>query len=405
MSHWIYNNTDGSSAKNDDCNICEGKKKYSFQFICDGCQLWFHTRCLRYNREKVTSQYKAYCPECNSEEIDFTMPPTLPTEVEEEDVPIQESHEITFQDIDNFDYDETMNDENTCSFENQPADSTTDTDDEGTRHIKDILAWENCIDEKSRKTRRFKVNFRKNPEEEDWYLERDLKDCSVLMEYFCAKMEIEEPEWLKLMTPEARKVGHFNSRKKGNRNNYASIKEIINKVSQYSDNDSQPIQQFEEFKSDRDGIYLLPIGEHCFVIVYFVERNLAVISEGGSAYFLDSRLRRTLLMKIKPIRKFNYVQFPQHSGSDHCASSAIAICIEFQRMLRNRVIPNFIRAPATLLNRVKKVLHKEPTQSLTGRITIQERLKAQRLQCAKCGKKLNPKLKNRGFLNLCKCSK
>lgn len=393
MPNYTYDNTDGSSAINDDCFICDGKKNYSFYFICNGCDKWVHTRCLGYSKTAVAKSEKAYCPDCNVHKINFEEEPTTSFNQHES------TEEPTIFDLDFDDYALPLASSSTETDDMQvtqviESESTTDTDDEDMTHIKEIVDW--CI---RRNKRQFCVAFKKRPDERKWYNEEDLENCPLLMENFCLKKGIAEPSWLRAMTPAQREVGQFTSSKANDRSNWATVQEIIDKVKIYSDNYSHEIKKLEDFDSNLDGIYLIPIGHHCFVGLYFAQLKMVIISDGGGAYYYDKLIRQTLILKLRSIKKICYVPFLNQSGLDHCASSAAVICIEFQRILRNRKIPRLLRVPKTILDRIKKVLHKTSSPSILGRVMINSRMQLKQVNCPKCSKKV----KDRRALNFHKC--
>lgn len=108
----------------------------------------------------------------------------------------------------------------------------------------------------------------------------------------------------------------------------------------------------------------MQIENHCFVILYLAKTKATLVSDGENA-FDKAYYKSMILEQIIGIRSVKYLPFKVQSEKNHCASSAAAIAIEFQRIYRQGYWPEkeIIVAPS-ILDIIRKVLHKEPGDKL-----------------------------------------
>lgn len=227
-----------------------------------------------------------------------------------------------------------------------------------------------------------------------WLPERNLDRSVKLLKAFCKAKKMEQT---KLKQPETR-VG-ASSLKSANTNNWATLEEIMLMVQIYGHKDGLEVKIFADELGEQDCIYLVQISTHCFTVLFIASALRCFISDGENTFEKVASSRRLLLSELSGARTFRYVPFYGQTEKDHCASNAAAIAIEFQRLYRSEEEITKIHAPRTILERIRKQLHKEAGNKLKPWQSISKQQVG--VTCTECGKRF--KGTNRSVLNFHRC--
>lgn len=426
MTKYIYKNFDGAGALNDTCLICESSQ-YNDWVLCDGCNFYFHPQCLGLDPKTVMeSEDDFFCTDCankSSTQTQGTEPNSTPNN--------ENNTWDDFQLPSNFD---EPDNENQCQPLSAPSsqnteiyqqasgeqcttpqrigprrkrtasskiaphliadnDSTTDTDDDGYSEIKAIKNVR-----KIRGKREFLVTYRSNQEDE-WLPEHAFDKAVTSLKQFLEKNPHLSPT--KLREDEDELVG-AKSTKQANRANWVTMTEVAQKAKAYGDPKGLSIEVFGGKLGKEDKILLVKNDVHCHTALFLAKKRMALIADGENAAITNNIFRLSLVKKLHGIKKFKFLHFNKQREADQCGSSAAAIAIEFQNIykyMEERGIPTEVAPPVSRIDRVRKVLHKEPGPKLNPPRQIEWLKKP--LQCERCGKSF--KSKNRNVFNFHKC--
>lgn len=358
MAKYVYFNTSvDSNDEEADCIICKGKKKFTSWVKCDTCANWYHHRCLGIKVKDLEGVENYSCPTCLEG-------PNASSS------PMEDGNEPDDNEANNTEHDTTM-----------------ETDEEGNSEVDQILQWR-----PKGRGREFLVSFRSNGSTA-WYLEKDLTDCSLLLENFCTQKRIALPAALK-----ERRVGNI-SMAGANPNNWVEVEEIISAVKTHGHKESLLPEKFEQL-GHSDAIKIMTLGNHCFVILYLAAKRTCLIADGQNAFIKDTRVRKAIMASLQEASLIHGIPFGQQKAIDYCGSSAAVIAIEFQRILRTNNIPKEVVTPTSTLRRIQDALHKEPSKKINPWTPVGNP-NSYKARCENCGKVLNTR--NRGALNLHKC--
>lgn len=401
--NYVYRNDDGESvsdltANSETCVICDDKiKQYEFWNLCDECHNWYHPQCLGLDPQTEAKKTPWICPSCNEKEKGEEQSVATLRDISNQDVNFNQGDCESIQGIDCVEDTsaENQTDENTQTnnTDSEPfAESTTDTDDEGNQHVKSIVGWRQTT-----KGREFQVQYKKDKPNE-WLLEKDLKGCPLLVEYFCLKQKIDKPNYLKRNMIRRKKVGNIN-KAEANEHNWVNVDRIIDMVKSYGFTKDSLIPKPFTKLGNAAGIYFVVLGDHCLTLLHNPNERSCLIADGANAFLNDSNIKKILLLQLKGLSTLQVLRFNGQKGVDHCATSAAGIAIEFQRIYRTGIVPKEITVPKSTMERIATILHKEPSKSAREWIPINEI--AWKVKCSQCDKKF--KTNNRGVLNLHKC--
>jgi hypothetical protein len=132
-----------------------------------------------------------------------------------------------------------------------------------------------------------------------------------------------------------------------------------------------------------DAILVLQIGIHCFVILYYHDRKMAIVADGGNIYASDQLAQRVIQSEFKGVNIIN-VPFYGQNRSNRCASAAVGIIIEFQKLHNRNELPCEVRSTKVVFERIKRVMHKVDTPKVTPWEPINVRSFG--ITCPSCGK-------------------
>ena len=357
-----------------ECFVCDGNKRINFWIQCDNCEHYYHPQCIN-----LTEEYINNIPEDD--------PFTCLFCEQTSDKPIEEENDensATDMHCDaDYEYEMTQDDQLNNSRDDE---SIVDTDEEGESHVRKILEHQQLNDE-----RQFKVLYWKN-NEILWHKESDLENCIEQVNIYCLR------EGIPISKLPCKKTLGASKKRIGNKANYVSIEDILQKIQVYGKNEGPQPEVFDVI-GEKDAIYLIPIGRHCFTALYYAETRTCLVADGENALSENKKARKLLLSRLRGAKYIKYLHFNGQLEPGHCGSSAAGIAIEFQRLYKNKTIPKEVVVPDTIMQRIRKVLHKVPDEKIREwKPAAQIKWKA---ECEKCGKKFNTK--NRGALNLHKC--
>lgn len=169
-----------------------------------------------------------------------------------------------------------------------------------------------------------------------------------------------------------------------NESNWVSMNHLITEFNvfklRYYDTVSIKVHEWIDLP-DSDGLYFLNHMNHCFVLLFFKQRNLAFIADGGNSFHEDITVAQELkqLLNIRLIScKYN-----QQLKVDFCGSSAILIGLGMIRAYSLGLKPLNIIAPKKMHSYVTKRLHKYESANLTlPQLHLRQKLPT----CSRCHK-------------------
>lgn len=393
---------------NSECAICNDKEDYINYAVCEKCIHWFHPKCLNLDPIVIKNAPKRvpfYCRDCNprGKPLLGEIIPTQSTEI----VSSQSTEIMSTLGINNANNilreissnnEENMN-QNVDDISSQPEDnnqksSSQSTDDEGHApidYIKDHRGEPG--------NRQFLVVYEKD-DEELWHHEDDLDNCVSYVNNYCRceKIPLSKYPEPPCGAPKKNKQG-----RKPKTELWRPIEDILAKAITYGKKDGIQPKIFDNRSQlgDKDELFLLQIGTHCFVVLYIAETKTCFVADGENTFKEDRRTRKVVLNKLSRAAFINYLPYYGQKRADYCASSASAIAIEFQRLYKNKTWPEKIEVSGGTLARIAKIMHGGKGD------TIQEWLPVKniswKVQCSLCGIKMATK--NRGALNIHKCAK
>lgn len=172
-----------------------------------------------------------------------------------------------------------------------------------------------------------------------------------------------------------------------NRNNWIDMKTILAAVDKF-DRVKDCFPPVAEFTGPNKNpiIQLLGHSNHVFVIYRSPGSGKIFIADGTDYYISDKRVEREVNKIIGTSFVFG-IPFIGQSAIDHCASSAVAIALEFRRAFRQRQEPPAnIKAERTTLDRIRKLFHPEPSVSVPSEGPLRNLAPD---ICSVCGKQFN----------------
>jgi hypothetical protein len=224
-------------------------------------------------------------------------------------------------------------------------------DSDGYAEIKDIIGHKGAGPK-----REFQVMWTDDTIE--WVKEKDCDGCVYQIKLYCRAKNLPAP------TIKYRKgCGHADDNEEVEEA-WASIGEILGRAHIYGDKDSLQAVEFRD-RPNEDAILAMQIGNHCFVILYYHSRNIAIIADGSNAYQTDSFAQRCIKMEFEGVNLIN-IPFHGQNKSNRCASSAAIIIIEFQKYYNRDLLPTEIVPTKVVFERVQRSIHKVETTKTVG---------------------------------------
>lgn len=370
---------------NQQCKICDNKfvwhNEYRTWIACDECDGWFHVKCLNKPDSfvKALGSRSYYCKVCttnrNRNQGNDLMLPS--TSSETPSAPQENSRSRSALPV---------TPEASTPAPNPPQ--QTFGVKRGHSLVEKVIG--HCFDVHNR--RQFQVLYTDGTKL--WHFEDDLKRCIPKVNAYCAIQKLQKSS-IKISS----KVGSTCDLPQ-NEANWISIERTLQLAITYGDKNGIIPQSFNKLE-DQDGLYLAQLADHCYVILWLASDRICYIADGLNTFIEDNSAKEDLLPLLGRARIVHAMQFDGQKANDHCASSAAALAIEFQRLYKQGIdkLEQYICPAKGTLKRIQQIAHKEPSAKIDGRIGITQQTWG--VTCPKCGKKL--KSKNRGALSLHKC--
>lgn len=180
--------------------------------------------------------------------------------------------------------------------------------------------------------------------------------------------------------------------------NWATIADILEKAAIYGNKRAIQPEEFVKL-GKQDAIYVVQIGNHCFVVLYYHQRKLAIVADDGNLFEKDEVAQQFIASEFRGI-DIKSVPFTGQNRTNRCASSAVGIILDFQIAHSKGEIPKEVKPSRLIFERVNSVLHKVDSAKTTSWTPINEQRIG--ITCPKCGKNYRY-AKNRNVLNLHRC--
>lgn len=407
--HWSKPAAD-KVAKNQECKVCEGNKNYTQWVLCDGCDFWYHPKCLGRKPPDSRSADPFYCNNCSRLSGNEVRPEGREDtqQVETEQIegsfspdggycPDGEEMQLSNLAVDS----EAQTLEPIASTSGQRTtfipeelvdeDPCATTDDEGNSEITGVLGYRCPGPNRGQ----FKVRYRSNSEEA-WVPIKRLDGCVDMIERFLIKNDLP----LEYMAGLGYRQGCGSSNPTASgKENWAQLDDIISAANTYGIKNSLKVTAFSELGS-KDALHIVQVGAHCFTVLYWASSRHCLIADGENTFVNNMTSRRLLLTKLSGVKRISFLPFYDQREVDFCGSSAAAIAVEFQKIYKEKSDLREVRVAKSVIARIKKVLHKAPAVKIREWAPITNQAKRS-LKCDACGKAF--KTTNRGALNLHKC--
>lgn len=135
-------------ALNDECAICEDKKKYSEYALCEGCKLWYHPKCLKLDPKVIREMIGEFiCIRCKRDPPQRQSLMEVTNVADTQQTILNYSTQTILDDQENEDSDQETTNSSQSSY---------NTDEEGYAEIESILDWKRIGNGRS-----FLVKFKK----------------------------------------------------------------------------------------------------------------------------------------------------------------------------------------------------------------------------------------------------
>ena len=370
------------------CQICSGKRRFRQTLLCKDCDLWFHPACLKSDWRPTINQGAYWsCLFCKPNQLEETPSQDIihANDQVENDSPQDENNPPQVGAV------ITLSNEN-CSqelSEIQCADEPSS--DEDPDEVRRILNYkERRVAGKA--YRRYEVLFKNG--EKLWLPERDCGDCHTAIADFFDEKQLELPAGIE--RPDG--GTDLNDGNVANHANHVSLERTLEIIKSYGLKGGLEARKFSGL-GKMDALFVLQIGKHLFAVLYHADTNCCLIADGKNRFLLRPSCRELVLKRIAGAKQVYGIPFNGQNEEDHCASSAAALAIEFQRLYKNKEWPEEMVVNRDVIKRIRSVLHKQPGPKLNEWQPIKK--EQFQLTCKGCGKKF--KTQNRGALNLHKC--
>lgn len=151
-----------------------------------------------------------------------------------------------------------------------------------------------------------------------------------------------------------------------NRENWVTLDQVMSKIRSYSPYNGKIQIEVYGCLENQDKIFILPLEDHLYVLLYIAKERLVMIADGGNDYILCSATRRKVGEKVSKSMgslTVEAVQYNQQKFIDHCGASAVLLAIEFTRLYHSgewkaAIARGFVTVHKSLLRTVTTRLHK-----------------------------------------------
>lgn len=229
-----------------------------------------------------------------------------------------------------------------------------------------------------------------------WEMEYHLDGCFDLLEKYIRENNLRHSTIDGIVGSSVRKPVEFNEK------NWSSMFDVIEEFSRFKSYYFSDVDIiFDKWTSfgEQDGLYFLKFQSHCFVILYYGQRRVGYIADGGNLFKTDESVARNIYAMLNI--RLRSCEFTQQSKIDHCGSSAVLIGLELLRAYKTKTMPGKLVSPLSWRERVTKHLHK--FESATLNVSLNDLNK--RLSCPNCNKYYRRSERRNYFQHLAKCSK
>jgi hypothetical protein len=201
----------------------------------------------------------------------------------------------------------------------------------------------------SEKNREFQIQWADNSLE--WVKWKDCDGCVDMIKLYCRTKRIVAPKDLTYK----KGCGFVGSDEDMVEENWASLDDILERAKSYGNRCA--LQPFIYKKvPNHDAIMVTQIGNHCFVILYYHDKRIAIIADGLNVFSKDDFAQRVIRSEFDGINVINIPFFGQNRANQ-CASSAVAIIIELQKAHQHDAIPSELRPERVTYQRIVNSLH------------------------------------------------
>lgn len=412
-----------SDAQNNNCAICQDKKKFQAYALCEQCHLWFHPKCLGLDPKVIREAPKEQpfiCRRCN---IDMATPEPSSSQATSNganrsfdgtfgpfDQPIFEHPGQDYDSssereqkglVDNYDhgnetYDEVISPE-PVGHEKPSSQRTelystdeevlSDTDEEGYAEITKVVAHKGTGE-----NLRFQVEFRKDKSLK-WLSYKHCDGALTLVNEYARLKSIPVPLNLKHKYPSG-----ATSTTNAIKELWVSTDKIVQVIKTYGDKSGIQPEVFTKL-AQKDGLFVLQVGQHCFAVIFLANKKICILADGQNTFIDSKRTRALVLTALEGAEYVEAITYLGQLESDKCGGSCAAIAIELQRLYKTKNWPSEIQPSTSIKKRVNDSLYKEQGRKLNPPKTLQGN--KFRAQCENCGTTFPTK--NRGALNLHRC--
>lgn len=322
------------------CLACEDRTDGSF-VACDHCDKWTHYHCAKLDQRKVDQILNYYCDKCTTK-FRFT----------------------------------------TWILRDPPTAKQLRDKNKGFYHdVKSIVNMREADD-----TRYFQIQWKYSPVR-TWEPEKNLDGCPDLLQNFLVSRGKELSQIKGFVGADTSKSAKVNI------SNWHTIEDIIQIFRSEAsllkiELGSLSVASWTSGCLVKDGIYFMDCDQHCYVLLYEHDKELAIIADGQNLY-RDNDDTATFIRNIVGVRLIS-IKYSGQIGLDHCSSSAILIALELAKCYTANYRPLELMPIKSLRDRIISRLHPHESESLhsdTG-IACGSSLRALRksLICNKCGK-------------------
>jgi len=152
----------------------------------------------------------------------------------------------------------------------------------------------------------------------------------------------------------------------------------------------------------QDCVLLVELHHHLYVVLVFFGANKASVADGQDS----SNEVPDILNQLEVLNGLNLIslEVSKQTNVDQCASSGAARSLELKRLYRNPIqITDRIRLCGSTLEKVKKVLHREPSYLIRrGKQNISDMVWP---KCPQCGSEFKTKNRSASSSHLRFCKK
>lgn len=227
-----------------------------------------------------------------------------------------------------------------------------------------------------------------------WHWEIDLRRCIGKIDAYCESKKEAKSKFKQL----GKMGATLNLRE--NKSNWISMGETLRLTRVFGQKNGLQPKRFKELEPN-DAIYIHQLGEHAFVFFWIASSKICYVADGLNTYKEDKEVQADINPLLSKAQSIRALTFNGQRFADHCAITAAALALEFQRLYKHdcQDIRGEIEVPPSILDRMAKIAHKEDSERVREWKPINEI--SFKISCPTCGAKL--KGKNRAALNFHKC--